>query len=374
MRAVSAGAIVYAGDRLEKRSRFKPLLRSGLQISNMPPPWNKKVLAILMQWDYCDRRRGVSGDKLVFFDAISRLAPGAEAFWYDDHINDLPELRRRVLAKAEAFNPDLIFWPTYTNQLDPATLDKLKAKWPTCAWFGDDTWRFDSYSSKLAPHFTHVLTTDMFSVEKYRRLGVEPILTQWAGHTFGSPLSSLPAGAKFDFEISFIGGYNYVRGWFIKTLAKKGIKVECFGHGWPNGAVSFEEMGKIFNTSRINLNLSNSVPHDIRCVLAGPLNLARYIRGKKTAEQIKARNFEIPLAGGFQLTNYAPGLERYLKIGEEVSVFTTPEDCADQVRYYLANEPERARIAAVGHARAEKEHTYLARFSEIFSKIWSQNI
>jgi spore maturation protein CgeB len=336
----------------------------------MPRTWNKKVLAVLMQWEYCDRSRGVSGDKLIFFDVISKLAPGAEAFWYDDYIHDLPELRRKLLEKAEAVKPDLIYWMSFTDQLDPATLDKLKAICPTSAWFGDDTWRFDSYSSKLAPHFTYPLTTDMFSVEKYRKLGVEPILTQWAGHKFGPDQIPKPAGSKFKYEVSFVGGYNYVRGWFIKTLAKKGIDVECFGHGWPNGLVSFEEMENIFNNSRISLNLSNSVPHDIRCVLASPLNLAYYLRGKKNSEQIKARNFEIPLAGGFQLTNYAPGLERYLEIGKEVTVFTTPEDCSDQIRYYLANDAERTVIAAAGHARAVKEHTYLARMEAVFSKIW----
>ncbi|OGR68748.1 MAG: hypothetical protein A2179_07215 [Elusimicrobia bacterium GWC2_63_65] len=336
----------------------------------MTRTWNKKVLAVLMQWEYCDRSRGVSGDKLIFFDVISKLAPGAEAFWYDDYIHDLPELRRKLLERAEQVKPDLIFWPSYINQLDPATLDALRAKWPTCGWFGDDTWRFNSYSSKLAPHFTHVLTTDMFSVEKYRKLGVEPILTQWAGHTFGQALQPRPAGGEFEFDVSFIGGRNYARDWFIKTLGANGVKVDCFGHGWPNGLVSFERMGQIFNSSRINLNLSNSVPRDIRCVLAGPMNLARYLRGKKNAEQIKARNFEIPLAGGFQLTNYAPGLDRYLRIGEETAVFTTPEDCADLIRYYLANDGERAAVAAAGHARAVKEHTYLARMEAVFAKIW----
>ena len=58
-------------------------------------------------------------------------------------------------------------------------------------------------------------------------------------------------------------------------------------------------------------------------------------------EQIKARNFEIPLAGGFQLSNYVPGLEKYLKIGDEIAVYNTPEECAQQVEYYLANDEIR---------------------------------
>ena len=327
--------------------------------------YEKKVLAVLMQWDYCDKNRGVSLDRLCFFDSIKKLVSGAEAFWYDDYINDLPKLRRLVLEKAEAFQPDLIFWPSYTDQFDVETLEKLKARWPTCAWFGDDTWRFDSYSSKLAPHFSHVLTTDHFSVDRYRALGVKPILTQWAARPQAAPL---PAARDFRFDVSFVGGYSPVREWFINMLRRNGVSVECFGYGWPNGKVALEELEGIFR--EINLNLSNSIPRDIRFAASSPVNFARYLRSSKTAEQIKARNFEIPLAGGFQLANYVAGLERYLEVRQEVAVFSSPEECAAQIRYYLANEPERAAIAAAGQARAAAEHTYTHRLAKVFSEIW----
>ncbi len=134
--------------------------------------------------------------------------------------------------------------------------------------------------------------------------------------------------------------------------------------------MSVERMNEIFNATRINLNLSNSVSRDIRFVLGGPRNFLRCLLSPKTAEQIKARNFEIPLAGGFQLSAYAPGLERYLKIGEETAVFTSPEDCARQINYYLADEPERAKIMRAGHERAGREHTYLHRLERILEKIW----
>jgi spore maturation protein CgeB len=105
-------------------------------------------------------------------------------------------------------------------------------------------------------------------------------------------------------------------------------------------------------------------------VLGGPRNFLRYLISPKTVEQIKGRNFEIPLAGGFQLTNYVIGLEQYLKIGEEVAVFTTPEDCVTQIAAYLADEPGRARLISAGRERVIKEHTYLHRVEKILEKIW----
>ena len=332
--------------------------------------WNKKVLTVLMQWEYCDPKKGFGGEKTAFFDTIAGLVGTAEGFWYDEYISDLPLLRARLLESAEKFRPDLIFCNPYTDQLDPETLEKLRALGTTCAWFGDDTWRFESFSSKLSPHFSKVLTTDPFSVEKYRKLGITPILTQWAGKPAGTLKGPLSPGEKYAFDVSFVGGYNQVRAWFVKMLGRRGIRVDCFGPGWPNGKVTFEEMERIFRESRINLNLSNSLNRDVRFVFGSPLNFARYLRSPKFAEQIKARNFEIPLFGGFQLTNYVPALEKYLAIGKEVAVYATPEDCAQQIEYYLRNDQERRSVAAEGCRRAAAEHTYDNRFTQIFREFW----
>lgn len=332
--------------------------------------WDKKILAVHMRWDYCEAKRGPSPEKLCFYENLKQLAGEADVFFYDEYVKDPGRLQKLLLARAEEFNPDLIFFIPYKNQFSAETLDLLKSKWPTCAWFGDDAWRFESFSAKLAPHFTHVCTTDIFSAGKYRRLGINPILTQWAAQPLSGLKGPPPEGGKHLYEVSFVGMRNDVRAWFVNRLCKAGIKVECFGAGWPSGKVPFERMNEIFGATKINLNLSNSVSRDIRFVLGGPRNFLRYLISPKTAEQIKARNFEIPLAGAFQLTSYAAGLERYLKIGEEVVVFTSPEDCARQINYYLANEPERAKIMSAGHERARTEHTYLHRLDRILEKIW----
>lgn len=336
----------------------------------MTNKWNKRILTVLMEWDYCDPKRGPSNDRAWFYDNFAKLASVVEPFWYDAYVHDIPGLRNALIEKARNFNPDLIFFLPYTGQFDAKTLDLLRSKWPTCAWFGDDTWRFSDFSSKLAPHFTHVCTTDIFSVEKYRKIGVKPILTQWAAQPLATPAAPLPAGEKHRYEVSFVGARNSVRNWFINVLRGKGISVECFGHDWPNGQVSRDEMAGIFRGSRISLNLSNSATPDFRYMLASPRNLISYMIADKTSEQIKARNFEIPLSGGFQLTNYVAGIERYLKIGEEVAVFSSPDECVQQVKYYLENEDERMKLASAGFKRSLAEHTYYMRLDEILKNIW----
>lgn len=331
--------------------------------------WNKKILTVLMQWDHGHKERGLSGDVKFFHANFEKLASNVVPFWYDEYFSDLPRLQTELLRRAEAVDPDLIFFLPYTDQVATDTLDALKAKWKTCAWFGDDTWRFESYTAKMAPHYSYPVTTDPFSVRKYRDIGISPVVSQWGAQLNGDKPGIIPP-EKYDYDISFVGGHNKFRAWLVGRLRKLGLAVNTFGPGWPEGKVSFEQMEEIFRKSRINLNLSNSINQDIRFVLSNWRNLASYLRSPKRTEQIKARNFEIPLAGGFQLTNYAIGLEKYLRIGEEVAVFTTPEDCASQIAYYLEHEAERTQVLLAGHARAMREHTYLRRLEGVLREIW----
>ena len=103
------------------------------------------------------------------------------------------------------------------------------------------------------------------------------------------------------------------------------------------------------------LNLANS---------SSPANSS-----KPANQQIKGRNFEVPGCHGFLLTQPVPHLEDYFEIGNEVVVFHDAKDLLDKIRYYLAHEDERRRIATLGHARCLREHTWDHRLRAIFDHI-----
>jgi len=87
------------------------------------------------------------------------------------------------------------------------------------------------------------------------------------------------------------------------------------------------------------------------------------------SNQIKARTFEVPGAGGFLMTEYAPGLERYYEIGKEIEVFDNPAVLIQKCRYYLANPRERDSIARAGYERTRQQHTYEHRLSELLAPV-----
>ena len=128
-------------------------------------------------------------------------------------------------------------------------------------------------------------------------------------------------------------------------------------------------MGEIFENSKINLNISNSVNYDVRYIFSSLRSIKEFLRSTKRIEHIKARNFEIPAFAGFQLTNYVHCLEDYFDIGREVAVYISFDDLILRINYYLNNEEERKKIMINGYKRVMNEPTYLYRFKKIFKNI-----
>lgn len=329
----------------------------------------RRVLACLLRWDYGKPERGQSTDDAFFVPALRELADEVETFWYDEHFDDLDRLQRLLLERVDAFDPELVFFAPFLEHVRTETLDRIRAQRPTLAWFSDDQWRFDSYSSSYGRHFTHVVTTDEWMRQPYQAVGIEPIVSQWAAQYVA------PAGPATDEElqhdVSFIGLKTPYRAWFVKRLRKLGVDVACFGHGWPTGRISFDAMNDTFRRSRINLNLSNSVPYDVRAIFSSPMAIAEFLRSRKRVEQIKARHFEIPAAGGFELSYYVPGIEDHYVVGEELAVFTSPEDCARQVQRYLGDPDRRRAIAGRGWERSRREHGWTSRLDQVFAELRS---
>jgi spore maturation protein CgeB len=329
-----------------------------------------KILLVDLLHDYGSPERGLNfiGQK-GFKNSLERLGK-LNTFYYDTYFSkkEDPELQKSLLKFATEWQPDIIFFIICGEHFSLSTLDLLKKNHITINWFGDDTWRFNTFTTKYAPHFSFSITTDKFSLPLYNKLpNTKVLLSQWGAVELN--LTTQENKIENQFSVSFVGGHNYYRSWFIQKLKEYGIIVSTFGNGWSNGPVSGERMQEIFMFSKINLNLGNSISYDLRYLLSSPMHLAHTLRGKKHASQIKARNFEIPYFSGFQLTDYVPELEDYFRIGQEIACFSTVEECAKQINYYLQNEEKRKMIATQGHQRTLIEHTYFHRLQKIFTEL-----
>lgn len=325
-----------------------------------------RILYVALADDYGKPERGPSFEEMNFRSALEGM--GHEVVAYDFATRERELGRRRMNADlvnlARRCDPDVVFFFLFEDEIPPATVAKVgqAAGAPTMNWFADDHWRFERFSSRYAPVLDWVITTDHAAVERYRALGQEQvILSQWACNRY----AYAPTGDPISHEVTFIGQPHGDRRETIDRLRTAGHAVECWGLGWTRGRIGHEEMVRIFSTSRINLNLSNSStpPNTIRARIGRLLG-----RGESDPRpsQIKGRTFEVPGCGGFLLTERVPHLEEYFEIGREIAVFDGVDDLVQQVDRWLSDKEGRARVADAGYQRVLRDHTYDRRFEEIF--------
>lgn len=84
---------------------------------------------------------------------------------------------------------------------------------------------------------------------------------------------------------------------------------------------------------------------------------------------INLRIFEALAARCFLLTDHCQEIAELLKPGQEIETFRSAEELADKVRFYLANDTARRRIAEQGHAAFLKRHTWRARIDHLLKNI-----
>lgn len=326
-----------------------------------------KILYVDLQYDYGIKERGRNIIGLDGFKkSFEELGHTVIMFYYDQYLSSLELLQSKLKEFADQKKPDLIFFSIFQNQFEFETLEYLKSKYITINWFGDDQWRFNDFTSKFANHFTYCVTTDKYSIAKYKKLGQKNIIySQWAAIN----THEIPEFKRYKHDVSFVGGFHPYRKWFIDMLKKRGIDIVAYGDGWENGSLSAGEMNELFVCSKINLNIGNSVSFDSRYLFSGIKPFINSIRSPKVSSQIKARNFEIPYFNGFQLTDYVPSIENYFNLGKEIVCYKDIDEAELLIKYYLDNEEEREEIKNFSHVRAINEHGYLNRLKYILEHI-----
>jgi spore maturation protein CgeB len=248
--------------------------------------------------------------------------------------------------------PDIAIFVLFKDEILSDTIRRLTDSGVvTFNWFCDDHWRFDDFSRHFAPAFSLVSTTHREAVPRYHALGYDRVvLSQWACNSYAYDRHGLPP----THDVTFVGQRYGDRPKVVQAIRKAGFDVRCWGYGWEGGRIDHDAMVRAFETSRINLNLSNSWT-------------GTWWRRRPAVGQIKARVFEVPGSGGFLLTENVPHVERYFVVGEELASFDGTADLVEKIGYWLEHETERVQAAERGYARVRAEHTYDHRFQEIFA-------
>lgn len=236
----------------------------------------------------------------------------------------------------------LLFLTTYWLEFDIEMLKHLRKRVFIVYWMFDDETIFDTFTKYYGQLADLVVTGDYYSAMKYTQMGIDSIwyITPWDISKYRV------LDIEKSIDVSAVGRMDKDnRKELLEYLSKNGISVELYGDGTERGFIGFDEMIRVFNCSKININTTG-----ITTILLTELEPAVH-----KIRQNKGRIGEIALTKSFCLSEYAPGIEKIFELGKEIEVFHDKEELLQKAKYYLAHEDEREEIAKKGYERALKE-------------------
>jgi spore maturation protein CgeB len=264
-------------------------------------------------------------------------------------------MNRDLLAMAERERPDVV-WADKLLGMKPATLDRLRAMGiATVSYmidnpFGtrqDPGWRV---YMKAIPHYDlHVVQRDP-NIAQYQERGARDVIKIQTAYepTVHFPPAEGWSDTDRDREVSFIGTPYDDRAETLEWLRAQGVDVAISGNrrSWER-ALGSDGMRRLYREGELYLARYREA------IWRSKINLSFLTWANQ--DEFVHKSFEIAGCGGFLLAERSEGHLVRFREDEEAVFFTGREELLAKIRRYLPDEAARARIAAAGRARAERD-------------------
>lgn len=309
----------------------------------------KRILALWVS-DYSS-----SGSEERFLRPFNRI--GYEVDQVDIGI---PGREKKIIEFLNSNEYEYVFHVPYRNQVRFELLNHISDFYgvKTIAWNGDDEWIIGSdpdYFRKIALSHDFNITTWEPAVGEYYNLETNIYLGQWGYSESDWKYKEV----EKDIDVYFCGGRTKERDIYLRAMFDAGIAADVDGPeynfhmdksmGNRVGRLSLKEMVNRYRRAKIGINFTS-----------GNKEGYKY-------SQVKARNFEIPAVGTFQLTEFSPDLERYFN-NDDLDTFKSPEELIRKIKYWLKDDGRRHKISMSGHEK-NKNYTYEKILSGAFETI-----
>lgn len=303
------------------------------------------------------------------------------------------ELVRQVTSAHQARPIDIFFSYFYDACITTVAIDAIRDLGITTVnWYCNGSYQLHLVR-EIAPHYDWCLVPEKFRINDYVNMGARPIYCQEAAN----PNIYKPYNFSQEFDVTFIGQAYGDRPAYIRYLRSQGIDVRVWGSGWGTYSHSSYQAQRHGAGKRLKAGLrlwlldnrfdpASKAPvilpdECVGSVLSDEEMIATYSRSKinlgfsscgdthKSSErilQVRLRDFEVPMSGGFYMVEYMEELEEFFDIGKEIICYHSAEDLAEKIKYYLSHDTERENIRRAGYERCRRDHTWHKRFQDIF--------
>jgi hypothetical protein len=275
---------------------------------------------------------------------VIRLAAGGAVDRFNRDLIDLAERER----------PDLL-WADKMLWMRPRTLDRLRAlSIATVSYvidnpFGprqDPGWRL--YMKGIPNYDLHVVQRDK-NFADYKERGARDVIKVQTAYepTIHFPPPEGWSDRDRARDVSFVGTPYDDRANVLTRLSQEfGVSISGNQRAWQR-ALSEDAFLTLYREGELYQQQYREA------IWRSKINLSFITHSNQ--DEFVHKSFEIAGCGGFLLAERSQGhLDRFRE-DEEAVFFTGYDELAAKIRRYLPDEAARARIAAAGHARAERD-------------------
>jgi spore maturation protein CgeB len=192
-------------------------------------------------------------------------------------------------------------------------------------------------------------------VDRLRAIGVA---SEYFRIGFDERVLSLLGNVNRDINFSFVGGISRHHSGAIPLLEylTEQTNMQIFGYGAnslpKSSPIHQHHGGEIWGIDMY------------RALARSKITLNRHINvAENNANNM--RLYEATGVGAMLLTDRKNNLHELFEIGKEVVTYSSKEEAAELVHYYLDHSEESKKIAMAGQARTLREHTYEQRMQEL---------
>lgn len=322
----------------------------------------------------------------------------------------LLDTARRLKAEGRL---DLIFAVIYDDVLEVETARGLRALGVPMVNYHVDLVGQWYRVLRTGPLFDRLACAQLDHWPALTRRGIRPFYMPMAAN----PLGAAPHPAHFD-GVLYLGSPWPYRRQALAALHAEGIPLRVYGHGWeedkatsqgttadPSKAQpmrkSIHDMAHYLlprlreeGPAAVLESLHARVRRDDRPARALPPGVvmgkypqdsfAALVRGAAInlgfthfkgpagtpgeRRQVRLRDIEIPMAGGFYLAQDCAQLREILEEGH-VGMWNDQDELLEKCRYYLGHPEERRRMAAAAQDHCLKNHTWTQRFESLLAEL-----
>jgi spore maturation protein CgeB len=221
------------------------------------------------------------------------------------------------------------------------------------------------YVNAIPVYDLHV-TTKPFEVEPLKKLGARKVMLglQGYGAKFANATPDI-ARAEMKSDTCFIGHSQSSYRKLAAAVADTGLDFKIWGPKWPRWA-------KLMPRFRACVQGSGLWGDDYPAALLST-KVALGFLSKYIPETTTTRTFEIPATGAFMLAERTTDHLALFEEGKEAEFFGSIEELRDKVRYFVANDEARQRIARAGRARCQRSGYSLEnQLSQVLARLESR--